>query len=274
MSTFRYDDLKDKVVLITGSGRPAGIGFAVAEAFAENGAKIVISDVITPDQGEEQLQSITAGLGEKYGVETLYHTLDVTSNESINTAVSAIENRFGRLDVLINNAGTAFGAPSGFAGYDEEAWLKTIDINLNGTFRVSKSCAPLLEKSKGSVVNLSSRAGKIPNYYNSAYAAAKAAVLMFSKVMALEMAPSGVRVNAICPGFIKTELFDMKIDLEAKHQGISFEERKQQLTEMVPLGTLADVSEVASVVVFLCSQAASHVTGQGINICGGLTTPL
>lgn len=274
MLTSRYDDLKNKVVLITGSGRLAGIGYAIAEAFAENGAQIVVTDIVTPDQSETQLQAVAAGLAEKHGVDTMFHSLDVTSNDSINVAVSAIEARFGKLDVLINNAGTAFGAPSDFINYDEDAWLKTIDINLHGVFRVSKACAPLLEKSRGAVVNLSSRAGKTPNYYNSAYAAAKAAVLMFSKIMALELAPKGVRVNAICPGFIKTELFDLRIDLEANHRGISFEERKKELINMVPLGNLADVSEVASVVLFLCSQAASHMTGQGLNICGGLTTSL
>ncbi len=274
MSTSRYDDLNEKVVLITGSGRPSGIGFSIAEAFAQNGANIVLSDIVTPEQSEQQMQENAKKLTKQYGIEAMFQVLDVTDFQSINPAVVAIEKRFGKLDILINNAGTAFGAPSSFANYDEEAWIKTVDLNLHGVFRVSQACCSLIEKQKGSIINLSSRAGKVPNVFNGAYAAAKAAVLMFTKVQALELASSGVRVNAICPGLIKTELQDMRIDLEAKMQGISFEERREALTSTVPLGYMAEVSEVASVVTFLASQAASHLTGQGINICGGMTMTL
>jgi len=195
--------------------------------------------------------------------------MDVTSGDSIARMVERVREDFDHVDVLCNNAGASFGVPNAVHTYDEDAWMKTIDVNLHSVFRVTRALLPLMEGRKGSVINTASRAGKVPPIFNGAYAVAKAGVIMLTKVMARELAGTGLRFNSICPGQVMTDLEKWRFGLEAQFLGTTPEEQEQEMCKTIPLGRIGTKEEVASVVAFLASEASSYMTGQAINITGG-----
>lgn len=272
-----YHDLKGKTALVTGSGKRTGIGFAAVEKLASCGANVIIADlgVVPDDDGGlrtgtwAEMEEIAAELGRRLGTGTLAARVDITRTESVGGMVQLVKTRFDRIDVLCNNAGAAFGVPSAIQTYDETAWLKTIDVNLHGVFRVSKAVLPMMLEQGGSIINISSRAAKTPPLYNGAYAVAKAGVIMLTKVMAKELAGQGIRVNAVCPGQIETDFEKWRFDLEARYLGSTLEEREKEMCATIPIGRLGAPAEVAELIAFLASDASSYITGQAINITGG-----
>jgi len=271
-----FEDLKGKKALITGAGKTTGIGYAIAERLASLGCGIVIADLGRPDSASEvrtgsmgETEEIAAGLGKKYGVRTMAVPLDVTDPASIAAMVGAVKSSFGELDVLCNNAGASFGVPSAAHTYDEALWMKTVDVNLHGVFRVTRAVLPLMLGRPGSVINTASRAGKVPPLFNGAYAVAKAGVIMLTKVMAKELGGAGMRFNAICPGQINTDLERWRFGLEAKFFNTTVEEREKEMCKTIPLGRIGAAGEVADLAAFLASDASSYITGQALNICGG-----
>lgn len=272
-----YEDLKDKVALITGSGKRSGIGYAIARRLASDRVNTIIADLGSDSGGGSQvptgtmaeMEAIARDLEREYGTRSLVLRLDVTDGRSIQEAFERTGAEFGSLDILCNNAGASFGVPSPVASYDEEAWLRTIDVNLHGVFRVSKSFLPLMMGREASVVNIASRAAKTPPIFNGAYAVAKAGVVMLTKVMARELAPAGIRVNAVCPGQIRTDLERWRFELEAAFFGTTPDEREAEMCKSIPLGRIGSPDEVAELVAFLASRASSYMTGQAINITGG-----
>ena len=182
---------------------------------------------------------------------------------------SAYPNGSRGVDILVNNAGASFGVPNAVHTYDETAWMKTIDVNLHGVFRVSRAIMPLMIQKGGTIVNIASRAGKVPARFNGAYAVAKAGVIMLTRVMALELAGNGVRVNAVCPGQIATDLEKWRFGLEARFFDSTIEEREMEMCKTIPLGRIGDPAEVAELVAFLASDRSSYMTGQAINVTGG-----
>jgi NAD(P)-dependent dehydrogenase (short-subunit alcohol dehydrogenase family) len=273
-----YHDLQGKTALITGSGKRTGIGFAIAEKLASCGSHVIIADlggVPRDDTGiplgtMEEMQDIAKEFSRKYGVETLAVELDVTRGDSIRAMTLKIRERFERVDLLFNNAGAVFGAPSTVLDYDEEAWLKTINVNLHGVYRVSKAVLPMMLGAPGAIVNVSSKAGKSPPLWNPAYAVAKAGVIMLTKVMALDLATRDIRVNAICPGLIMTDLQETRIQLEAQVFGTTYDEAKEKLSKTVPMARLGTPAEAAALAVYLASAESSYITGQAVNIGGGI----
>ena len=272
-----YEDLKGKTALITGSGKKTGMGYGIAEKLAAHGTNVIISD-LGKKTGEQdpvkigsidEMETIAGELGKKYGVKVIAVPMDVVDNASISAAVDAIKKSFDHVDILCNNAGASFGVPNAVHTYDEAAWMKTIDVNLHGVFRVSRSIVPLMTGNGGSIINTASRAGKVPPVFNGAYAVAKAGVIMLTKVMARELAGAGIRVNAICPGQISTDLEKWRFELEAGFYGSTVEEREQEMCKTIPLGRIGTIEEVANLVAFLASDASSYMTGQAINITGG-----
>jgi len=183
--------------------------------------------------------------------------------------VEKIKGRYPRIDILCNNAGASFGVPNTVQHYEESAWMKTIDVNLHGVFRVSRAILPLMTGKSGSIINTASRAGKVPPLFNGAYAVAKAGLIMLTKVMAQELAGSRIRVNAVCPGQIQTDLEKWRFELEAQFFGSTPEERKEEMCRTIPLARLGTTEEVANLVAFLASEASSYMTGQAINVTGG-----
>ncbi|PKL35208.1 MAG: NAD(P)-dependent oxidoreductase [Spirochaetae bacterium HGW-Spirochaetae-1] len=271
------DDMAGKTALVTGAGKKTGIGFGIAKSLAGRGAHIVIADLgaLTPGDPEKgagarrEMEDICAFLRETYSVRALAVDVDVTDNGKIAAMIASIKKDFQHIDILCNNAGASFGVPAAFHTYDEELWLKTIDVNLHGAFRITRAVLPLMTGSPGSIVNTSSRAAKVAPLLNGAYAVAKAGINMLTRVMARELAGMNIRVNAVCPGQIDTDLEKWRFGLEAKLLNSTVEAREKEMIKTIPQGRLGTIEEVGSVVAFLASNDSSYMTGQTINVCGG-----
>lgn len=270
-------DLAGRTACITGAGKRSGIGCAAARRLASLGMHIVLADLGTESTpgcpvktgGREEMEAIASELQEAHGVRTLAVAVDVTDRPSITAMAECVAETFGKIHLLFNNAGASFGVPSPVAFYDEAAWLKTVDVNLHGVFRVSQVMLPLLAQPGGVILNTASRAGKVPPLMNGAYAVAKAGVIMLTKVMARELAGAGIRVNAICPGQIHTDLETWRFALEARFFGTTPEVQEEEMRKSIPLGRIGTPEEVADVVAFLASDASRYMTGQAINVTGG-----
>jgi NAD(P)-dependent dehydrogenase (short-subunit alcohol dehydrogenase family) len=270
-------NLKRKIALITGSGKKTGIGYAIANKFASEGCDIIIADygaekglnadVKTGSMNE--MMVIGQELEDEYDVNTLVVNVDITQTETIRNMVSVIREKFDGVDILCNNAGATFGVPNGVHTYDETAWMKTIDVNLHGVFRMSKAIVPMMQERGGNIINIASRAGKVPALFNGAYSVAKAGVIMLTKVMAKELAGLNIRVNAICPGQIMTDLEKWRFGLEAQFFNTTVEEQEQKMCDTIPMGRIGSPEDVSDMALFLASGASSYVTGQALNICGG-----
>jgi len=249
--------LDGKVALVTGAG--SGIGRASALAFAEQGARVVVTD-ITIEGGEE-----TAHIIEKSGVQAIFLKTDVSSSAEVETMVGKAIETFGRLDCAFNNAGI-LGERNFTADYTEEEWCNVIDINLTGTWRCMKhEIHQMLKQNSGAIVNMASVLGLVGSSGPSAaYAASKHGVVGLTKSAALSYAQSGIRINAVCPGFITTPLVDSLTGGDP--------EIVQSLNERHPIGRMGKPEEVAEVVVWLCSDAASFVTGHAMSVDGGFVS--
>ena len=272
-----YNDLKGKTAIVTGAGKKTGIGYAIAEKLAASGCNIIIADLGKPPvPGEcpkpatgEEMETIAAELAKTHGVRTLAIAVDITDNKAIGAMVDTIKGSFDHVDILCNNAGASFGVPNTVLGYDEAAWIKTIDVNLFSVFRVSRAVIPLMAGKPAVIVNTASRAGKVPPIFNSAYAVAKAGVIMLTKTMAKELGGAGIRVNAICPGQIATDLEKWRFGLEASFLGTTVEQQEKEMCKTIPLGYIGPPREAADLVAFLASDASRYITGQAINVDGG-----
>lgn len=238
--------MKDKVVLITGAS--GGMGRAIAQKFAEAKAKIALNDIA---QAEEALKKLVEELGGKYFL------ADVSKFEEVEKMVQDIQKEFGRLDVLVNNAGITQDRT--LAKMTKEEWQKVIDIDLTGVFNCTKVALPLIIANQGKIISISSLVGQRGNFGQVNYAAAKAGIIGFTKALTKEVGRFGVTVNAIAPGFIETRLTE---NLPP--------EVKETVKKFTPLGRFGKPEEVASLVVFLASEEANFITGAVINIDGGL----
>lgn len=272
-----YKDLKGKTALVTGSGKKTGIGYGIAEKLASCGSNVIIADLgKAPSPAEplktatsDEMDAIAAELVKTYSVKTLSVSVDVTDNSSIGLMVEKIKGSFDHIDILCNNAGASFGVPNTVLSYDEAAWIKTIEVNLFSVFRLSRAVIPLMAGKPASIINTASRAGKVPPIFNSAYAVAKAGVIMLTKTMAKELGGNGIRVNAICPGQIATDLEKWRFGLEASFFGTTVDEREKEMCKTIPLGYIGLPGDAADLTVFLASDASRYITGQAINLDGG-----
>lgn len=272
-----YKDLEGKTAMVTGSGKKTGIGYAIAETLASCGCNIIIADLGKPPvPGEslksatgEEMEAIATDLAKTYGVRTLAVAVDITNNDAIGAMVETIKGTFDHIDILCNNAGASFGVPNTVLSYDEAAWIRTIDVNLFSVFRISRAIIPLMAGKPATIINTASRAGKVPPLFNSAYAVAKAGVIMLTKTMAKELGGNGIRVNAICPGQIATDLEKWRFGLEASFFGTTIEEREKEMCKTIPLGYIGLPKDAADLVAYLASDASRYITGQAINLDGG-----
>ncbi len=271
-------ELDNRVALITGAGKKSGIGFAIARAFAGEGAHIILADLCQDLEGFdpyyrlsrwEELQQLAHEISTA-GVQSLAIKVDVTDETSVKAMGQSVEEGFGRLDILVNNAGVA-PSPNLIQAMAPLAWKKTFEVNVHGTFLVSQAVIPLMVRSGpgGAILNMASKAGKIPRAFVGAYCSAKAAVIMMSRVMALELAPQGIRVNALCPGQIETDMERWSWEYEAKALGKAVEQVKAEKIKTIPLGRVGRPEDVAEVALFLASSRSAFMTGQAINVTGG-----
>ena len=236
----------EKVVLITGAS--GGIGRAIAKKFASLGAKIALNDIV---QSEENLKKLAEELRGKYFL------ADVSKLEEVERMTEEIKKEFGRLDVLVNNAGITQDRT--LAKMAKEEWQRVIDIDLTGVFNCTKAALPLIIANQGKIISISSLVGQRGNFGQTNYAAAKAGIIGFTKALTKEVGRFGVTVNAVAPGFIETRLTE---NLPS--------EVIETVKKFTPLGRFGKPEEVASLVVFLASEEANFITGAVINIDGGL----
>ncbi len=244
-------DFQDKVALVTGGSR--GIGRAIAVELARRGASVVLSYAGNEAAATETVQAITAAGGKAKAVR-----FDVADTAACAQAVEAIVKEQGRIDVLVNNAGVAIDGL--IMRFKDEDWDKTLDTNLRGAFALMRAVSrPMMKQRSGAIVNVSSVVGETGNGGQSAYAASKAGLLGLTKAVAKELASRNIRVNAVTPGFISTDMT----------AGIP-EELKGKMLEQVPLARLGAPEEIAKAVAFLASDAASYITGETLKVNGGM----
>lgn len=243
--------LKGKVAVITGSGR--GIGKAIAMKLAENGADIVINDIPGSDYADDTKKEIEA-----LGVKAIVVRGDVRKTEDVENLMSETIKAFGKIDILVNNAGiTRDGL---MLRMSEEDWDMVLDINLKGAFNCIKAAArPMMKQRSGSIINIASVVGVMGNAGQANYTASKAGLIGLTKTVAKEFSSRNIRANAVAPGFIESHMTDMLTD-----------EVKNQYFDAIPLSRFGKVEDVAKAVLFLASDLSSYVTGQTINVDGGL----
>ncbi|WP_273838401.1 3-oxoacyl-ACP reductase FabG [Providencia rettgeri] len=241
--------VKDKVAIVTGSAR--GIGFAIAQVLAEEGAKVVISD-LAMSSGEESAKQL-----QEQGFEAVFIPCDISKREQVNALFSQAKEHFGAIDVIVNNAG--INRDGMLHKLSDDDWDKVIDINLKGTFNCMQEAAKLMrEQGSGRIVNISS-ASWLGNVGQANYAASKAGVIGLTKTACRELARKGVTVNAICPGFIDT---DMTRGVPEKVWDI--------MISKIPAGFAGDPRDVGQCVAFLASDKARYINGEVINVGGGM----
>lgn len=253
----------EKNVIVTGAAQ--GIGKAIAMAFAREGANLVLADT-----NYKKLQE-TAAEAEKFGRNSLCLSIDVTVPRQVKEMVDKAIETFGKIDVLVNNAGILRAVP--FLDATEEDWDLTLAVNLKGVFLCSQAVAQkMVTRKSGRIINVASNAGKVPRVNNAAYCASKAGVILLTKVMALELAKYGITANALCPGATETELL-VKTQSGSLSQGLDgiIKGSLETFRAGIPMGRLAKPEEQASMVLYLASEAARHITGQTFIVDGGQT---
>ena len=255
--------LKGRTAIVTGAGN--GIGRAIALAIAAAGARIIVSDVLTED-GERSAREIRES-----GGEAAFVRADVSQEDEVRSMVEGAAKTFGTIDILVNNAGVG-GNPGRAHETEVSDFDHVISVNLRGTFLCTKFVLPhFLNKGAGTVLNIASTYGLVGAPAAPAYCASKGAIINLTRQLALDYGPDHIRVNAICPGYIDTGLRRRRASLSAEELAAAVA-RREKAAGMQPLRRQGLPAEVAEVAVFLCSDAASFMTGSIVTVDGGCVT--
>ncbi|MEA9391476.1 SDR family NAD(P)-dependent oxidoreductase [Acerihabitans sp. TG2] len=260
LSPCQFSGLAGQAAIVTGGA--TGIGRAIARALIAQGVRVAIGDI------NEVSVKRTA---EELGRDSLGFYLDVSSRASVSDAFAKVNEAFGSVQILAANAGVS--SMQHALKLTDEEWDFNFDVNARGVFLTNQIAArQFVSQGQGVIVNTASLAAKVGAPLLAHYSASKFAVLGWTQALARELAPKGIRVNAVCPGFVKTSMQSREIEWEAELRGVSPERVIADYIAQTPLGRLETPEDVADVVVFLCSDAARFMTGQGVNVTGGVYT--
>lgn len=274
-------ELTGKIALVTGTAGKHGFGRAIANRLAKEGADVVVVDKFSVPPRDEDLEEGWGGLDtvveeiQALDRQALSITCDITQSEEVAEMVRKVLAKFGHIDILVNNAGVHI------FGDSDEAWQKNISVNLTGTYFCSRAVAREMIKGNkgGKIINIASVQGKQGSGQGDVgYSASKFGVVGTTQSLALELAPYGINVNAVCPGLAATDIGSSHFKSQAQSTGISVQEIKDRLFKgriaATPLGRLTTVEDIANVVAFLASKESDFITGQSINVNGGALTAL
>lgn len=253
--------LKGRVALVTGGGR--GIGRAIALALAQQGAAVGVTARSTGEL-DAVVQAITGTGGRALAI-----AADLSNPEAPGRVIAAMTAGLGDVDILVNNAGIGSSAdPRPVAEFDDAFWELTLALNLTAPYRLCKAVLPAMRKKRyGRIINIASINSKMPSLHGAAYAASKHGLWGLTKTLALELAPEGITVNAVCPGPVHTLMNDRRIEYDAKRRGVPFSDVERAMT---PVGGRLEPEDVAPMAVYLASDEARMVTGQAYNVDGGV----
>ncbi len=253
--------LQGRVALVTGGGR--GIGRAVAVAFAAEGAKVAVT-ARTAAELQEVVAAARAAGGEAVAV-----TTDVADRAAVQHLLGRVQETLGPVEVLVNNAGIGSSAdPRPVLEYDDAFWDLTLAVNLTAPYLLCKAVLPgMVARRWGRIINVASINSRLPTLHGAAYVASKHGLLGLTRVLALEVAKDGITVNAICPGPVHTAMNDKRVAYDAQRRGVSFEEQERSMTL---LGRRIEPDEIAPLAVYLASDDARMMTGQALNLDGGI----
>jgi 3-hydroxybutyrate dehydrogenase len=257
--------LKDRTAIITGS--TSGIGLGIAETLAAAGATVMLNGFGDPAQIEE----IRRKLAERHGVTVAHSGADLSKPAEVRRMVEQTAAELGAVDILVNNAGIQHVAPIG--EFPDDKWDAILAINLSAAFHATKAVAPGMQQRRwGRIINVASTHGLVASTGKAAYVAAKHGLVGLTKVVALELANDGVTCNAICPGWVDTPLVERQIKAQARQEGVTLAQaRDQLLREKQPMLAFTTPEEIGALAVFLCSDAAATMTGTALPIDGGWT---
>jgi len=255
--------LRERIAIVTGAAQ--GLGEAIARRLAAEGAHVVVADI-----NEAGARKVAREIQRQHAHRAIGVRCDVTNEDDVAAMVKAALDAFGRLDILVSNAGILISGD--VAEFPAQDWRKVIDVNLVGYFLCAREAARAMrQQRRGVIIQINSKSGKRGSFRNSAYAASKFGGIGLTQSLALELAPEGIRVNAVCPGnLLDSPLWvDSLYEQYAKRWNMTPEEVRRKYEEQVPLGRGCTYDDVCNVVVFLASAEASYMTGQAINVTGG-----
>ncbi|HVO26786.1 MAG TPA: SDR family NAD(P)-dependent oxidoreductase [Candidatus Margulisiibacteriota bacterium] len=275
--------LEGKVAIVTGAGRPKGIGRATALRLAEHGATVVVADLCRKYEGDlafygvgddwAQLQRVVSEV-EGRGARGLACKVDVTRRDEVANCVAETVTTFGRIDILFNNAGTAVGVGP-FLAMTQQQWDLSLNVNVTGLFHFCQLVIPkMIDTGGGVIINTSSTAGLGAGELMCGYHTSKFAVVGFTKAIAAEFGQFGIRCNTICPGMVDTDLGDSEYEFIAQMEGITIDEARRRAAEKIALRRQCGPEEVADVVAYLCSPAAGYLSGVALPVAGGMAPGL
>ncbi len=253
-----------KRAIITGAA--SGMGKALSLKYAENGADIIVIDIDSAGLEKTVLEV------KKYGVEVFSIVVDMSKPAEIMDSVKVINTKGFKIDILANCAGISTSKM--FIDVEEDEWDRVMNINLKSIFLLSCEVAKMMIRDKvktGKIVSISSKASKIGELGNGVYCISKAGVNMLTQVLALELAEHGISVNAVCPGYVNTEMMQLVFQKRGPLEGMTPEEYEESLVSKVPMGRMASPEEIASLMIYLSSEESSYITGSSITIAGGKT---
>ena len=252
--------LQNRVAVVTGGG--SGIGAEICRTFAAEGAAVGVAD-IRLEAAEEVAEQIRRAGGQALGL-----GCDVADRELVEEMADVVERKLGPLAIWANNAAVSYILP--FLECTEEIWDRTLAVNLKGMFLSCQAAVRrMLPRRQGVILNMSSQSGKVGNSHYAAYCASKFGVIGLTQSLAVEFAAEGIRVNAICPGVVFTEMWERQLEDYARKKGLRSEEVGPYLESKIPLGRLGTTQDVARTAAFLASDDAKYITGQALNVSGG-----